>query len=74
MSNVINMPSREQSPADALIETAAEPLSGVIILAVREDGHMLWKTTGLTDIQAIYLLSRATHALNTSLENGDASR
>lgn len=74
MSNVINLPSRGQTPEQALIETASEPITGVIILAMRDDGHMCWKTTGLTDLEAIYLLSRATHALNTSLENGDASR
>ena len=68
MTNVVQLATREQAPAEALIEASSEPLTGVIILAMREDGFMYWKQTGLTNMHATWLLSRALHAHHTALE------
>ena len=69
MTNVTALPTREQRPAEALAEAAAEPLTGVLILAMRDDGFMYWKQTGLSNMQATWLLSRALHAHHTALED-----
>lgn len=68
MTNVVQLATREQTPAEALAEAALEPLTGVIILAMRDDGCMYWKQTGLSNMHATWLLSRALHAHHTALE------